>query len=76
MTITSTDAPKGAAVKKKEKKVRETKPFSTKMADYFHAAPGFDTLKAKLDKQKKAKRPNRFKASDRSTKETMNRGEH
>lgn len=74
MTITSTDAPKGTQIKKEKKKAREVKPFSTKMADYFEAAPGFSALKAKLDKQKSRPKRNRFKSSDRTTKETMNRG--
>lgn len=72
MTMTTTDAPKSTV--KKEKKKRAAKPFTTKMADYFEAAPGFSTLKAKLDKPKRERRTNKFKASDRKVKETVNRG--
>ena len=72
MTMNTTDAVKKASEKKEKKKAREARPFSTKLGDYFYATPGFDSFKAKLDKRRGSR--NRFKSSERTTKETMNRG--
>ena len=72
MTMNTTDVTKKTPEKKEKKKARETRPFSTKLGDYFNAAPGFDSFRAKLDKRRS--RRNRFKSSDRTTQETMSRG--
>lgn len=71
MTIASTDAPKGAVEKKKPYK----KPPISTLGDYFRNTPGFDTFKSKLEKPKRRPKPDRFKSSDRKTRETMNRGQ-